>query len=120
MSKIKKITKQCLIFGCVAKTFNDLICTFWFLEGSSMEPHFLNGQIVLSSPIYSISSAAAFSSAPNSSRTNLNRGDVVIVKNPREPQSRIIKRIKGLENDYVQKDELIRQVPPGQVLVGGR
>jgi len=52
---------------------------------------------------------------------DLKRGDIVISKNPTDPQLNICKRITGLEGDRIPIEyrESQRFVPPGQIWVEG-
>jgi inner membrane protease subunit 1 len=76
---------------------------------NSMEPTLSHGEIVISCPPGRLN------------LTNLLRGDVIITRNPTQPQERICKRIVGLPGDRVpthyKGPEMF--VPAGQVWLEG-
>jgi signal peptidase I len=69
------------------------------VEGSSMQPNFHTGQLVI------VNRFAYFFKKPE-------RGDVVVLHNPRNPQEDFIKRVIGLPGEYVS-------IKAGRVSVNG-
>jgi len=107
----RRLAKGGVIF-CVYYTFTNSVADIYLVAESSMEPTLSGGQVVLIKPINSSFGVQC---------GDLKRGDIVISKNPTDPQLNICKRITGLEGDRIPIEyrESHRFVPPGQIWVEG-
>lgn len=103
LRQLRWIAKKTALLGCVGFTFQQYLACPWLLSESSMEPTFSHGQIVLSTAWYK----------------SLQRGDVVIIKNPQKPTDRMCKRVIALPGDTVQYSYKSVIIPSGQMWVEG-
>ena len=78
-------------FGPIYKLANLLTAVLFVVRGDSMRPALADNQYVL------ISRMAYLRICPS-------RGEVVVIRNPREPRTRYIKRIIGLPGEHVRVD----------------
>jgi len=108
-SRVLRFGKKCLLGACVYKTITHYVADVWILSERSMEPTLQDGQIVLSCPIGRLNLSC------------LNKGDVVISRNPTAPKESICKRVVALSGDRVPSHYSGPEtfVPAGQVWLEG-
>lgn len=80
---------EIVLLIAIIYTFVNLTTARAVVEGSSMRPNFETGQLVI------VNRFAYFFSSPQ-------RGDVIVLHNPRNGKEDFIKRVIGLPNEYVQ------------------
>lgn len=90
---------EVVLLIAIIYTFVNLATARAVVEGSSMQPNFATGQLVI------VNRFAYFFSSPQ-------RGDVVVLHNPSNNNEDYIKRVIGLPNEYVQ-------IRDGRVYVNG-
>lgn len=81
MPKILTALRKTVVFGCVVYTGSSTFGSVYLLAEDSMEPTFRHGQLVV------------IQQWPWCG--DLERGDVLILKHPNSPQTRICKRVHG-------------------------
>lgn len=108
----KGIVNAGLVFS-IYYTFSNSVADFYLVSQRSMEPTLSEGQIVVIKPVDSWLGGVKFE--------QIKRGDLIIAKNPTDPQQNICKRVTGLEGDRIPLEyrETYRFVPPGRVWVEG-
>ena len=80
VKSLKRVGKLFLV-GCIGFTIEEQFGQFWLLTGSSMQPNFHDGDLVLALNSHNISGIV--------------RKDVVILKHPEDAEDRICKRVIG-------------------------
>ena len=80
VKSMKRVGKL-FVAGCIGFTIEEQFGQLWLLDGSSMQPSFENGDLVLALNSHNISGIA--------------RKDVVILKHPEDAEDRICKRVIG-------------------------
>ena len=88
MSFIWKLGVKATYLGCVGFTFQQHFAKVWLLEDNSMDPTLKDGDIVLVTPWTSLIPMPWTKSRPN-------RGDIVILKHPHNPDDWLCKRVIG-------------------------
>ena len=84
LKNILQICQKAALLGCIGYTFQQYCMTVWLLEETSMEPTLQDGQVVVTTPWIN--------------KSELSRGDIIIVKHPQRPTESICKRIIGKVN----------------------
>jgi len=114
---IRRFGKAGLVF-CIYYEFTNSVADIYLLAERSMEPTLSGGQIVLSEPIHS---SWPLNSYFGVDFDQIKVGDIIVAKNPSDPQQNICKRVTGLEGDRIPLEyrQSYRFVPPGQIWVEG-
>ncbi|KAB0370702.1 hypothetical protein FD755_017111 [Muntiacus reevesi] len=88
LGKAFRLVGYTVQYGCIAHCAFEYIGGVLMCSGPSMEPTIQNSDIVF---------------AENLSRHfyGIQRGDIVVAKNPSDPKSNICKRVIGLEGDKI-------------------
>jgi len=117
------------IFCCGYYTFTHQVLDFWLISaGESMEPTLSVGNIVLALPARSVfwdlslvDSLTLQLTDRTSGLATIQRGDLVVARNPTQPTQHIIKRVLGLEGDRIPLSLRLhhRFVPAGQAWIEG-
>lgn len=104
MPKILTALRKTVVFGCVVYTGSSTFGSVYLLAEDSMEPTFRHGQLVV------------IQQWPWCG--DLERGDVLILKHPNSPQTRICKRVHALPGE-INPVEKEKRIPQGHVWLEG-
>ena len=107
-----QFTKTLVFVVPVTIMFNDLIASFAFVQGPSMQPT-LNPSDTSTQDIVLLDRMSV-------NQKTLRRGDVVVLDSPTHRKKQIVKRLIGMPGDWVKtRDGDLKHVPKGKVWVEG-
>jgi inner membrane protease subunit 2 len=105
-------SKTLMVVVPVTIMFNDLVASFAFVKGPSMQPT-LN-------PSGSRTEDIVLLDRMSANLKSLRRGDVVVLDSPTHRNKHIVKRLVGMPGDWVKtRDNDLIHVPTGKVWIEG-
>ena len=121
---IKAVIKTGALYGVYATVTNEFI-DFYCVKDVSMQPTLSEGNILIVKPVgpRSHNPLVDFGiiNPPWIHFEEISRGDIVVAKDPTDPNTFICKRVTGLKGDYIPLEHRVlnRHVPEGCAWVEG-
>lgn len=111
---LKSITRRLAFWTPVAILFNDNIVSLYSIEGTSMQPTLNPGGPEGTSDVVIVNKLSGL-------LCRYTRGDAVVIRSPTQPKNRIVKRLIGIEGDWLLAEDHpdIIKVPEGHCWVEG-
>lgn len=121
---IKAVIQTGALYGVYATITNEFI-DFYCVKDVSMQPTLSEGNILIVKPVgprtYNPLVSFGIINPPWIHFEEISRGDIVVAKDPTNPNTFICKRVTGLKGDYIPLEHRVinRYVPEGCAWVEG-
>jgi len=115
-SNVKRVALRLGLAYCGIYTFTSQVAQIFLISGPSMVPTLSEGDWVLAIPTrsvfwYFVPLSVCQALLGREDFSSIDKGDVVIAKDPTEPTSTIVKRVALLEKEYIHSHRA--RVPAG-------